>query len=343
LSQNSAVTPQVYAQIVQQYTSAIRGVDPTAPMIGLPGTGSGGSTEAQWIQATVALNGKNLSAIATHIYPAVPITPGEAASKIYGTLTGSNSVPARIQTDLAALSSACASCRLKLLVDELGAGTQGSPGSYFGGYSLVPYVAAELTQGIATNVTTLDYFTLQLRNSPVGWFTSNSPNPVYSLFTTFVPRFPTTIFGTAIAASSSNAFVLAGQGAAPSLNATLVVVNANPVNALRVNLSSTKFPTNVSGSSVWWNGGLSSPQLQNWPGGVPPIWVIPPLGVGLWSAAGQFGPRIATLSHSSISVDGMGELEVHPTRADMTVLILSSQAPNSGNLVGAARLRACGS
>src|SRR5579871_5396239 len=68
-TQRVKVTAMGYAHLVQNYTAAIRGVDPDAQIIGLPGFGQGGYHEPTWIQDSVAVNGPNLSAVSIHVYP----------------------------------------------------------------------------------------------------------------------------------------------------------------------------------------------------------------------------------------------------------------------------------
>ncbi|MCI4360101.1 MAG: hypothetical protein L3J91_00195, partial [Thermoplasmata archaeon] len=70
LAQRVTPTPSQYAQVVRAYVAAIRAVDATAPILGLPGVGTGEYQETAWINATVALNGPNLSGVAIHAYPA---------------------------------------------------------------------------------------------------------------------------------------------------------------------------------------------------------------------------------------------------------------------------------
>ena len=70
LGSDSPVTPAQYAQVVHAYIAAMRAVDPTIRIIGLPGTGLGASQETTWLADTVAVNGPNLSAVAIHVYSA---------------------------------------------------------------------------------------------------------------------------------------------------------------------------------------------------------------------------------------------------------------------------------
>jgi hypothetical protein len=186
-SQHLTATPASYAQVVRAYVEAIRSVDPAAQIIGLPGVGTGASAETAWIQATVAVNGPNLSAVAIHVYPAGPGPSGTPElGAFYGSLSGAGSLAQRLPADRAAILSACPSCHgLQLFVTELGEGTGG--GSYDGfmaGAPGVTYLAAELAQGIEANLSNLDVFALQ-STYPASLFASNgAATPTGSLYET---------------------------------------------------------------------------------------------------------------------------------------------------------------
>jgi hypothetical protein len=310
ISQNSTVTPGVFAAEVQRYVTAIRAVDPTTPIIGLGGVGTGSTNEVQWISSVVSVNGPNLSAIAIHVYPAGAGVLGENLSSFYASLAGSASLPIRVPADRAAISAACSTCAVRLMVDELGAGTGANLSALLGGFPIVPYVAAEILQGARLGVGTMAYWSLE-SNFPGAWLDVNgTPRPSYPLYATLLAGLPDGVLPTEAVAAVSGLYALGFAEPGTGTNASLVVVNANPTVSFRLGPSTTGFPVTSPYQSESWNGSTSAPVSQSWGAGSTPIWTLPPGAVVVWrsSAGAHFALAHAALHYSENSSTSPGSI-----------------------------------
>ncbi len=291
-SQALSPSPDEYAKVVQQYVAAIHAVEPGAAVIGLPGVGTGGSSDTQWLRAVVALNGPNLSTVAIHVFPAGSVLPSEPVAAFFTTLTGSGSLVARVPSDLAAIHAACRTCDLPLLVDELGSVTGSPYPSYAGGYDAVPYVAAELAEALEEGVRGTALWALQ-STYPGSWFNSGgSAAPTFSLYSTLLAHLPAETYRTDALPSPEGLFAIAGY--TPSAlggNSSILLVNTNTTTALRVNLTVAGFPM-VAGSEGWnWTPGASSPTGPRALAVGTTSVLLPPLGVGLWISPEPWNPE----------------------------------------------------
>ncbi|HEV8050483.1 MAG TPA: hypothetical protein VGP88_07810, partial [Thermoplasmata archaeon] len=80
----STPTPQQYAVTVQRDIAAMRTVDPAIRVIGIQSE-VGGVAGGPWLAPLVALDGRNLSAIAYHSYPGSLAPPGEDVGQFLAT------------------------------------------------------------------------------------------------------------------------------------------------------------------------------------------------------------------------------------------------------------------
>jgi hypothetical protein len=282
-TQNLNATPGTYAQTVQSYAIAIRAVDPAAHLIGLPGVGTGGYNEPTWIQATVRLNGPNLSAVAIHVYPAGGATTGSnvSLSSFYSTLTGSGSLPYRVPRDRAAILAGCASCtNVLLLVTELGSGTSGGPyQSYMGGFGAVTYIAAEVAQAVQWHVPNVDLFALQANYSGSLLNASGIPSGVETLFRVLLSQLQPEVLNYTLSRTLPGVYLVPTRN---SLGTTysLLAVNANASVAVRVGFAGSGFPSSNVGSAWTWDGTSRSPLLTTWiAGGGPSSFLLSPRSV----------------------------------------------------------------
>jgi hypothetical protein len=280
-SQNVNATPTTYAQLVQSYAKAIRAVDPSAHLIGLPGVGSGGWGEAGWIQATVQLNGPNLSAVAIHVYPAGGTTSTATLSSFFGTLTGSGSIPYRVPRDRAAILSACPTCtNLSLFITELGSGNLGGPfQTMMSGYPEVPYDAAEVVQAIQAHVTNVDLFALQSNYPGSLLNTSSVPTGIESLYSKFLGALQPVVLNYSLRGLAPNVDLLPTRNSAGT-EYTLLAVNPNASLAVRIGFSGLAFPYLNTGSEWLWDGSSRAPIASSWLAGAGPIgFLLPPRSV----------------------------------------------------------------
>lgn len=285
----STVSPMEYAFEVQAYVSAIRAVAPNASIIGLPGVGHGSSPDGVWINATVAVNGPNITAVAIHDYPAEAPATGTLA-KFFQTLTnkGSN-MTNRILTDEQEVKAACSSCSIKFLVDEFGAGTGvlGAYQPYMHTYPEVPYITAELLIMTESNVSNADVFALRSAYNGSLFNAQGLPLPLDSLYTQILPHYDPLPLETTISAAHGAPKVFAGVSENPQSNSlTLLAVNTNTVTSVQLSVAGPIFPR--SGSySIWQANNSTNPVNGTFSHSfgfeTTPSWLIPPMGVILVS------------------------------------------------------------
>jgi hypothetical protein len=287
-SQARNATPGTYAQLAHAYIAAIRTVAPTASFIGLPGVGTGGYDEAVWIRATVALNGPNLSAVSIHVYPAGGSVTGglPTEASFLADLGGHGALPYRIPIDRAAIRNGCPSCKqIRLLVTELGSGTQGgSYARYMAGFADTLFLAAEGVQGVTLSMPVLAVYAWQSTYNgslltPTGAVTNS-----YALYTTFFEHLDPAVLNTSLTHTPGNVFAVATRNVTGTGYA-LLVVNANLTAAVQFGLVGSGFPVLGAGSEYTWTALHKGPNSSSW-ALVPPLtWTLPPSSILLLSIA----------------------------------------------------------
>jgi len=282
-SQSVNATPGSYARVVQSYIAAIRAVAPTAAFVGLPGVGTGGYNEATWIRATVALNGPNLSAVAIHVYPAggAPAGSNQTAASFLGTLTGNGALPARLPTDRAAISAACPACPpIRLLVTELGSGTQGGPfARYMAGYADMVYLAAEMAQAISAGVPNVDLFAWQSTYNGSLLAANGTTSRSFGLYSQMFPLLQPVVMNATLSGAPGSVFLAATRDLGNSTY-TLLVVNANTTAGVQFNLPSFGVPLGGAGAAWTWQPTVGGgPQLTTWSSASARTWTLGPESV----------------------------------------------------------------
>ena len=275
-SQSQNATPGTYAQVVQGYASSIRAVDPKAAIIGLAGVGTGGYNEATWIDATVRLNGPNISAVAIHVYPAGGSNGTPGARGFLATLDGHGSLAYRVPVDRSAILSACPRCHpIALFVTELGTGTQGGPyDALMGSFVGVPYLAAELVQAMTAHVANVDLFAFQSTYNGSLLTSSGGRSRVFTLYAELHSALGPLVENTSVSSNVTGLYAVAtttGLGS-PS---TLLFVNANSSRSVRFQLLGSGFPSVGSGSAWRWDPSSVQPVVTVWSLVPPVFWLLP--------------------------------------------------------------------
>jgi hypothetical protein len=304
-SQDVNATPAEYAQVVRTYDLAILSQDPGAAIIGLGGVGTGASEEASWIEATVAVNGPNLSAVAIHVYPAgTPPTASATLAQFYANLTGPRSLAMRVPVDRAAILSACFTCtHLKLLVTEFGsASAPGSFSVYASGFPQVPFVAHELVEGLNLGVTGM--YLRQLETPHGGsWIDSatGATHPLYDLYTLVLPLLGAYVVPSFVTpADPSVAVAVTETGANESR--TVLVVNANATEPVTVHMGAP-FANPGAGTLLSWNASTLVPTTTPIQLNGSSVWQLPPMSlIEVLSGA----PSVPALPGGAAPIPGPG-------------------------------------
>ncbi|MCI4373092.1 MAG: hypothetical protein L3K02_05560, partial [Thermoplasmata archaeon] len=286
---NLSVGPVGYAQVVQAYISAMRAVDPSARFIGLPGVGAGTKPDGPWLNATVGLNGPNLSAVGIHDYPGERGPPGGTLAQFFQSLTAPKSaIVTRISTDEQEVKAACPTCApIQFFVDEFGAGTgQSGPWQPFmDTYPEVPFVTAELILMMESNVSNADLFSLRSGYNGSLFNANGLPFPLDSLYTQILPQFDPIALTTTVSGSVNGVFAAASYSPR-SHSLTVLAVNTNTTQSVDLYAAGPEFPTDGTYSLWRANNSTTSPNgtFQHTSGyQSTPNWSLPPLGVLLVS------------------------------------------------------------
>lgn len=277
--QNSTPGPVQYAQEVASYLAAIRTVDPTTPVLGLPGTGTGSSDETTWVEATVSINGPNLTAIAIHVYPAGTYASNVSPAVLFSSLESAAAVPARVAADEAAIRLACASCRISILVDE--AAVESSATGGVATFSWVPYEAVEILQAIEANASGVLFWVAQ-GSYPGSWISgSGSPGLTYPLFQSMPNPFPSTGYPLGVVTVATGVYGML-FGTVPSHPSFVLLANTNVTESVHLDLSRV-VPVGLTGTVLSWSGITSAPVASAW-GAQSTFQTLLPDSVLMWEA-----------------------------------------------------------
>ena len=154
-SDSSTVSPAAYATMVRSYIAAISAVYPADRYVGIEASCA---CDTGLIQATAAVDGSRLAAMAYHTYPA-PTANAAAVGPFLGALAGSSNLPGTSQHFDALLSDACSGCAgLPVEVGEYQAGPFGDRSPLAAAYPGAVFLAASVAQALATNVSMLTVY-----------------------------------------------------------------------------------------------------------------------------------------------------------------------------------------
>lgn len=302
-TQRLNATPGSYAKIVQSYAAAMKAVDPTIRLIGLPGVGTGASAEATWIRATVRLNGPNLSAVAIHVYPAGP-GPGTGATLagFFGTLHGAASLTTRVPTDRSAIAQACSTCAtIALLVSEMNSVTgNGSYYNYAAGFPDVPYLSSEIAQAMNLNLSTAAMYTFEGAYPGAMLGAQGSPRTVLTLYAQLLSRVGPAVLPLSETQTSSGLYLVESE-ASTGGNLSLLVANTNTSSTLSLSLRSLGVPSSSTARAWTWTASSSAPKLTgSGTSATPSTWYLPPKSVNLITT----GPGAVPTSSGSVPFAG---------------------------------------
>jgi hypothetical protein len=283
--------PAQYAEIVQNYTKNMTNANSSIKIIGLAATGRANNRGpiANWIDATIALNGENLSGVAYHSYPAAFQTTPKGLPDFYGAINGSAGLVGRVGQVRSAImnlstNSTDRKCLLSCLqhqqifVTEVGSALSSTGFHHWSeGFPGALDLAAQFTQAMDLNLTNLDLFG-SVSNTSNSWLSlQGSVRPDYTLYTEILNHLgtiaypvnittPTTCNCTATNTSlGSDLYGIATRDPAHADRSDLMVVNLNATT--NVTFQPGKgLPGIFPGTSVevWqWQGNLTN-RWGNW-------------------------------------------------------------------------------
>lgn len=276
-SQNLTPTPAQYASAASRYASAIRSVDPTAQFLAPGGVGFGGATETAWVEAVVSALGSRLAGVSMHVYPAGTGSGAPTPAQFYGTLDGSGGIVERVEAVQAAIATACTSCSLPIFLDEFAAQTSAPGIPLQTGYSLVPFVAAEIVQAASLPIAATGFWLLE-SSYPAAWFDPNGgARPTYALYSNLLQGLPPSVLPTTVNSTAHGVYAQVFRENS-SGRVTVLVVNANTSVGISLNLSAWA-PSSGGANRTFWDGTTSAPVRSLWSAGqgsqgIPPLSVV---------------------------------------------------------------------
>jgi len=281
----SQVTIPEYTALLRNYTTALRTVDPTTPIIAPAigqGMANGITTCSTWCGPVVAADGASLAAVPVHSYVAFLVPADTSLRSYFSRLTTSLFALPTVVPDDRAIIAHNFSGKLPLFLDEVGVvNSFGGSQEAFGNYTKELYgglfEAAEVTQLLALDLANVDWFDWASADA-FGWYGSGSGpwSPIGQVFQTFMTQLygeydPTTVLGptTIYAAATTD-----------GTNLSLLVVNVNTTGSFSFPLS--KLFSGAVSETSWAEGS----KITVYPPAANTTATVPPLSVSLWRGHG---------------------------------------------------------
>ena len=264
-NQNKNATPMVYADLVQEYISKVKAVDPAAKFLGLPGVGTGAYNEQTWITATVKVNGPNLAGVAIHVYPAggYGVTHGTNAG-FFGSLTSKGALPERVPLDEAAIKAACSSCHIGIFATELNSGNQGAGyNDQIDGFPEVTFLTAEMIQGMKLDLANIDMYAFEASYGGSLFTAPSTPAPADTLYSSILSRLGQTIIP--VTGPLPSLFYAIATENNSSHTEAILVANAGSASA-DVSLANTGLCATCNSTLYAWSNSSSNPTSTGYPG-----------------------------------------------------------------------------
>ncbi|HLM91666.1 MAG TPA: hypothetical protein VK424_06435 [Thermoplasmata archaeon] len=285
---NKLITPPEYADEVQNYTEALRLVDPAIQIIGLPGTGRPENhlSVTDWVNATVEVNllnpngspNPNFAGVAFHDYPGgkfgIPTLP-----QFYATIASTAGLPARVESvrnavqNITTLSCGHVACEpVPVYVTEVGSALSHWNYSQFSvGFPGALDLAAQVVQSMTLNLTNLDLYATVF-NTTNSWFSPSTllARPDYTLYSAVLPHLGGLVYPVRLEPPNSPPY--SGSNSTLDSNlyaiATVAEERENRSDLLALNLNTTtsveftpKLPgigNGVPAEAWYWNGTLAT-------------------------------------------------------------------------------------
>jgi len=293
--------PTQFANEVLQYVKAIRAVDNTTPILGLPASGCtcGYYTFEQWISGVLKVTGSKIQAVAFHEYPAGWLGTGNGSLEaFYGTIQSAAGIPTRVIAARQAIQSACPGCNVSLFISELGAALSWSSyGPYAIGFSGDLSLASQVTQAMALNLTNVDLFATELATTNSWFSTAGLARPDGGLYSQIFQHLGTEAYQVNVTGLGHTLYGIDTVAPNDHGRKDLLVVNDNITRSITFH---PQFAGSSESSAVesWsWNGSIHStvanatqwvePYTPNavpheMPGGLPANYTLPPQSLVLF-------------------------------------------------------------
>ncbi|MCI4367781.1 MAG: hypothetical protein L3K08_08515, partial [Thermoplasmata archaeon] len=299
----SGPDPTQFGNEVLNYVKAIRAVDNSTPILGLPASGCtcGSWTFEQWIYGVLKVTGPKIQAVAFHEYPAGWLGTGDGSLQaFYNTIQGAASIPVRMLGARQAVQSACPGCNVSVFISELGSALSWSAyGQYAIGFSGSLSLASQITQAMDDNLTNVDLFAAELATTN-SWFNpTGGARADYSLYTQIFDHLGTQSFSVNLTGLGHSLYGIDTLAPNDQGRQDLMVVNDNITHSVAF---TPKFagPAGSAPVEAWgWNGSIHpthsnattwvepytvNPVATSFPSGLPETYVLPPQSLVLFES-----------------------------------------------------------
>lgn len=296
-------TPTQFGNEVVAYVKAIRAIDNTTPILGLPASGCtcGYWTFSQWISGVLNVTGPIIQAVAFHEYPAGWLGTGDGSlHDFYGTIQSAAGIPTRMIAARQAVQSACAGCNVSVLISELGAALSWSAyGQYSIGFSGSLSLASQLTQSMDFNLTNVDLFATEL-NTTNSWFDpTGHARADYTLYTGILDHLGTQSHSVRLPGMDRTLYGIATVAPNDQRRQDLMVVNDNITHSIAFTPRFAEFTVGAPVEAWSWNGSIhdttsnattwvepytANPVPETFSGGLPGTYLLPPQSMVLFES-----------------------------------------------------------
>jgi hypothetical protein len=295
--------PTQFGEEVLAYVKAIRNVDNTTPILGLPASGCtcGSWTFEQWISGVLKVTGPKIQAVAFHEYPAGWLGTGDGSLfDFYGTIQSAANIPIRMAGARQAVLSSCPGCNVSVFISELGAALSWSAyGQYAIGFSGPLSIASQITQAMDVNLSNIDLFATELATTN-SWFSPNgSARADYALYTQIFDHLGTEAFPVDLSGLGHTLYGIDTVAPNDQGRQDLLVMNDNITHAVAFAPQFAHASLGAPAEAWSWNGSIHSshangttwvepytpnPVPQELPDGLPATYVLPPQSMVLFEA-----------------------------------------------------------
>jgi hypothetical protein len=147
-----------YANLVHAWIPLVHDIDPSAQILGAEITGNP-SVGSQYIYNVTKIDGSQIQGLAIQVYPQIG---GSTLADFLGALTAGASVQNAILNARALMASACPTCTIPLLLNEVngGSGFNGNYIPYREGSADATFLAASMIQGLRLGLAQFSPWTL---------------------------------------------------------------------------------------------------------------------------------------------------------------------------------------
>ncbi|HEV8049287.1 MAG TPA: hypothetical protein VGP88_01705, partial [Thermoplasmata archaeon] len=251
---------------------------------------------------------------AFHEYPAGWLGTGNGSLEaFYGTIQSAAGIPTRVIAAREAIQTACAGCNVSLFISELGAALSYSAyGQYAIGFSGSLSLASQVTQAMALNITNVDLFATELATTNSWFSTVGLARPDYGLYTQILDHLGTEAFQVNVTGLGHTLYGIDTIAPNDQGRRDLLVMNDNISKSI-------SFTPKFAGSSepaaveAWsWNGSIHTthsngtqwvepytpnPVPEEFPGGLPSNYTLPPQSLVLFEEYPSGGTYVRVLEN----------------------------------------------